>query len=428
MMEQWEKISYSVQLIAASGLFMIPCRKKENFAVRILVGSLSFVAISYLVNSILGISGFSAWILIYWAIYLLGCLFLIKLCLQVNWLQGIYCAVFACAMQHVAFDVSEIYISLGGNAIFAQLLIYIGVYLLFYQLFARKFHEQGEIQPTFEAMFPMVTIFMIVWVLSVLETSGLESFRTPVGSRVFYRIIDGLCCFYVLWVQVNQKEKMILKAELDGINNAWNQQREQYVIKQELIDHINRKCHDLKHQLRALRQMTDEEEKEAYIRELEHDVMLYDTAVNTGNKALDVILMDKGLFCKNNSIQWTCMADGSKLEFMRLEDIYAMFGNALDNAITAVLKIAQPEKRVVSLKMITQGNIMVIQIENYFENSLHFEQGLPLTTKRNPQDHGFGMKSIRYVAEKYGGTITVNTSNHIFSLQILIPIKETPEK
>lgn len=428
MMEQWEKISYSVQLIVASGLFMSHCRKKDNFAVRILLGSFLFAAISYLANSILGIKGFSAWTLIYWAMFLLGCLFLIKFCLDVSWLQGIYCAVFACAMQHVAFDLSEIYISLGGESVLAQLLIYIGIYALFYHMFARKFHEQGEIQPAFEAMFPMVTIFMIVWVLSVLETSGLESFQTPIGSRVFYRIIDGLCCFYVLWVQVNQKEKMILKAELDGINNAWNQQREQYVIKQELIDNINRKCHDLKHQLRALRQMTDGAEKEAYIKELEHDVMLYDTAVNTGNKALDVILMDKGFFCKNHNIQWTCMADGSKLEFMRLEDIYAIFGNALDNAITAVQKISHPEKRVVSLKMITQRNIMVIQIENYFENSLHFEQGLPLTTKGNPQDHGFGMKSIRYVAEKYGGTITVNTANHIFSLQILIPIKEASEK
>lgn len=425
MMEQWEKVSYSVQLIAACGLFMIPSRKRENFIFRAVGSAGLFMIISYLVNSILEMQGFSIGVLIYWATFLLGCLLLIHCCLDMTWLQGVYCAVFACAMQHVAFDINEIYIRLGGRGIIIQLLIYAGVYVLFYHIFAKKIHEQGEIQLTFESMFPMVTIFMIVWILSVLETSGLEIFQASVGSRVFYRIIDGLCCFYVLWVQVNQKEKMILKSELDGINNAWNLQKEQYVIKQELIDNINRKCHDLKHQLRALRRMTDEEEKEAYLKELEHDVMLYDTAVNTGNKALDVILMDKCLFCKNNNIQWTCMADGSKLGFMRLEDIYAVFGNALDNAITAVMQVADSEKRIISLKMITQNNILVIQIENYFETSLHFEQGLPLTTKGNPQEHGFGMKSIRYMAEKYGGTITVNTSNRIFTLQILIPIKET---
>ena len=54
----------------------------------------------------------------------------------------------------------------------------------------------------------------------------------------------------------------------------------------------------------------------------------------------------------------------------------------LDNAITAVMmKVKDPQKRVVTLKMITQNHILVIQIENYFEAALHFEQGLPLTTK-----------------------------------------------
>mgnify|MGYP003371572224 FL=1 len=427
MMEQWEKISYSVQLIAACGLFMIPCRKRERFVPRAAFGAFLFAAVSYLANSVFDLQRFSGWNLVYWAAFLAACLLLVRFCLDMTWLQGVYCAVFACAMQHVAFDVNEIYNLLGGEHILVQLLIYAGIYGLFYHLFAKKIPQQGEIQLSMESMFPMVTIFLIVWILSVLETSGLASFQAPVGSRIFYRIIDGLCCFYVLWVQVNQKEKAFLKAELDGINNAWNLQKEQYVIKQELIDNINRKCHDLKHQLRALRQMTDEEQKEACIRELEHDVMLYDTAVDTGNKALDVILMDRGLFCKNNNIQWTCMADGSKLGFMRLEDIYAVFGNALDNAITAVMKVKDPQKRVVTLKMITQNHILVIQIENYFEAALHFEQGLPLTTKHNPQDHGFGMKSIRYVAEKYGGTMAVNAAHHIFTLQILIPLKEAGE-
>lgn len=424
MMEQWEKISYSVQLIAACGLFMIPCRKREHFGLRVGIGAAIFITASYLGNVMFVIQGFSVWSLVYWAVFLMGCLVLMIGCLEMSWMQGAYCAVFACAMQHVAFDVSEIYLHLGGRSALMQVLIYVGIYVLFYHMFAKKIHQQGEIRVTPDAMFPMVTIFMIVWILSVMETSGLEVFQAQVGSRIFYRIIDGLCCFYVLWVQVNQKEKLVLKAELDGINNAWMMQKEQYVIKQEIIDNINRKCHDLKHQLHALRQMSNEEDKAAFLSEMEHDVMLYDTAVKTGNKALDVILMDKGLFCQEHNIQWTCMADGSKLEFMRLEDIYAVFGNALDNAITAVLQIDNPEKRVVSLKMITRNNLLVIQIENYFDSTLHFEEGLPLTTKHNRQEHGFGMKSIRYIAEKYGGTMTVNAADQIFTLQILIPLKE----
>lgn len=422
MMEQWEKIPYIVQLIAACALFMVPCRKRANFVPRMVLCSGAFVLISYGVNSMLENQKFSLWIVLYWAAFLVACVLLMYVGLDVSALQAAYCAICACAMQHVAFDVNEVYLGMGGSSHVVQVLVYVAVYLLFYYLFARKVnaHEEGRV--SLEALFPMATIIIIVWILSVMENSGLERFRAAAGSRIFYRIIDALCCFYVLWVQENQREKLLLKQELDGINTAWMLQKEQYVIKQEIIDSINRKCHDLKHQLRALRQMTNEEEKEAYFNEMEHDIMIYDTAVNTGNKALDVILMDKGLFCKNHDIQWTCMADGSCLGFMRIEDIYAVFGNALDNAITAVTEISEPQKRVISLKMITQNNILVIQVQNYYETSLQFEQGLPVTTKRDRQEHGYGMKSIRHIAEKYGGTITVDAKDQIFTLQILIPL------
>ena len=45
----------------------------------------------------------------------------------------------------------------------------------------------------------------------------------------------------------------------------------------------------------------------------------------------------------------------------------------------------------------------MIQIQNYYKGSLHFENGLPLTTKKNKRDHGYGMKSIEKSAKKYGG-------------------------
>jgi sensor histidine kinase regulating citrate/malate metabolism len=118
------------------------------------------------------------------------------------------------------------------------------------------------------------------------------------------------------------------------------------------------------------------------------------------------------------------MADGSGLDFMKLEDIYAVFGNALDNAITAVMKLEDPTKRIVSLKMITWNNMIVIQVQNYYKADLQFEQGLPLTTKADRMEHGYGMKSIRYIAEKYNGTITVNADGDVFHLQIMMPVQE----
>lgn len=424
ILDFWEKISYMVQLIFACIIFMLPVSRKRHFEIRVILGGTILLISAYFINSIYVEQSYGILFLAYWAYYIVASMLFVWTGTASTLSAAAYCTACACAMQHVAFDVYLIYRSFGGDSILAMLLIYIIIYGLFYKLFAGKLTNHGEFLVSSEALFPIVTIILLVWLLSLLESSGLPGFEAGTGQRIIYRIIDALCCFYVLWVQINQKEKLSLQRELDGINNAWLQQKKQYRVTSENINCINRKCHDLKHQIRALRQMTDEQEKEEFFNEIENAIMIYDTALKTGNKALDTVLMEKGLFCKNHNIAWSCMADGSKLDFMRLEDIYAIFGNALDNAIAAVLALKDPKKRVISVKIITQQSLLVIQIQNYYDNKLHFEDGLPITTKKNKRDHGYGMKSIRYTAEKYNGTITVKTEENIFMLQVLIPVLE----
>ena len=422
MTEFWDKISYMVQILAACLVYMLPVRRREKFVLRFALWSLVLLAASWLLNTFYTTPLEEGAPLLYWASYIIFGIFFVWRVLGCSLLQALYCAISSCGMQHITFDVFRVYTILGGKNPFISFFIYVVVYVLFYILFARKLPQKGEFVVNRESLFPITTMIILVWVLSILEMSSLSGFESGVFHSILYRIIDGLCCFYVLWVQINQKEKLGLQRELDGINSAWRQQKKQYEVTSETIDSINRKCHDLKHQIGILRETTDEQEKAAYLDEIEQDIMIYDTALKTGNKALDTVLMEKGLFCKNHGIQWSCMADGGRLEFMKLEDIYAIFGNALDNAIAAVQVLKNEEQKVISVKIITQNNILVIQIQNYYDSGLHFENGLPVTTRKNKRDHGYGMKSIQYTAEKYNGTITVQAKNHIFMLQILIPV------
>lgn len=422
MMEYWDKISYMIQLLAACMIFMLPARKREHFWKRIGGAAFGMVAISFLFNQFFSTWSEGSFAFLYWAFYIIACIFYVWCGIDGSFWQAVYCAVCGSGMQHIAFDFYLIYKITGGNSPVVSVLIYGLIYLLFYHYFAKKLPERGEFTASKKSLIPIATIILLVWILSILDNSSIAGFEAGVWHRVIYRIIDAICCFYVLWVQINQKERITLQRELDGINYAWRQQKKQYEVTSETIDSINRKCHDLKHQIRALRQITDEQEKAEFIDGLEQDIMIYDTALNTGNKALDTVLMEKGLFCKNHGIHWSCMVDGNQLDFMKLEDVYAIFGNALDNAIEAVLELEDPCKRVISVKILTQNNLFMIQIQNYFEKDLHFENGLPLTTKRNKRDHGFGLKSIRYTAEKYNGTITVQAEKQIFMLQVLIPI------
>ena len=53
------------------------------------------------------------------------------------------------------------------------------------------------------------------------------------------------------------------------------------------------------------------------------------------------------------------MAEGGDLSFMSDADIYSLFGNILDNAVEAVMKV-EPERRAVTLSIKTVGNMIVV--------------------------------------------------------------------
>jgi len=107
---------------------------------------------------------------------------------------------------------------------------------------------------------------------------------------------------------------------------------------------------------------------------------------------------------------------------MEDSDIYSLFGNILDNAIDAVSRIDDPEKRMISLTVSDRNGLLLIEEENFCHSPLVFEDGLPITTKSNRDYHGFGMQSIRLLTEKYKGSLKVKQDEGVFRLSIMLPI------
>lgn len=108
---------------------------------------------------------------------------------------------------------------------------------------------------------------------------------------------------------------------------------------------------------------------------------IYDADPYSQTPALDVVLAGKMLTCNSLGINITCMADGRRLDFMEDCDVYALFGNILDNAIEAVGQVEAPELHVITLTVDTKDDFLIIECENYFSGKLVFDDGLPLTTK-----------------------------------------------
>ena len=84
-----------------------------------------------------------------------------------------------------------------------------------------------------------------------------------------------------------------------------------------------------------------------------------------------------------------------------------------------------PEKRLIHVTVFQEKSFLRIKIENSFQGELKIKNQLPVTTKADRRYHGFGVKSMKAVAEKYKGSLTVSAKDGWFELRILIPLPES---
>ena len=410
-----DQFTFIVELLVSCLVFLSPLSKRRIFPLRMVLG----------IAACLGIAALLPHVFLRYALEFVTAAAFVWLCCDVPVWDALYCAVCAYAAQHFAFcfhvellrmlDLSPV------EDYAFRLVTYGGVYLLAYLLIARRLPEGGHYDAGLRrSLLSMAVVLSFTLLLSYYVTSNvLQKGASPYAHVcLFYAMI---CCAFALWVQVSLRKQTRLAAQVETERRLRRQQQEQYELSRENIDLINRKCHDLKHQVAALRTVRGEAEREASLREIEESVMIYDSVVKTGNQVLDTVLTEKSLLCEKRHISWTCMADGSPLAHMEPVDLYCLFGNALDNAIESVSGIDDPEKRVIAVTLYTRGELSVLQIENYCGHPVSFAgDGLPVTTKTDG-DHGYGMRSIRSIVEKYGGSLTVQVDGDIFILSAVLP-------
>ena len=201
-----------------------------------------------------------------------------------------------------------------------------------------------------------------------------------------------------------------VRMEKEYLHKLLHMQKENYRVSAESVELVNRKYHDLKHQIQLLRSEISAKDKLRYLDDMEKDIASFET-------------QNKSIKCQSLGITMTCVADGKELDYIKPTDLSVLFGNALDNAIESVEKIADPGKRLIHVSVMRQKGFVRIRIENCYEGALRFVDGLPSTGK-DARYHGYGMKSIRSIVEQYGGSLTVKAQDGWFELRVLLPVEE----
>lgn len=265
----------------------------------------------------------------------------------------------------------------------------------------------------------VLTSFIALFINIILNTFVISYDLTsfPISASYIFNLLSFLGCLLILLLLFGNVRQEHLEEEIHAVNQLRHQEEKQYKMSKENIDLINIKCHDLRHQIRALKN-SKEGISQDELNSIEKAIRIYDTSVKTGNQYLDFILQDKSLLCQKNQIVFDSIIDGNQLSFMKENDIYSLFGNIIDNGIEACLKIKEEEKRVIRIKVKKVANGIFVYEENPYEGNLELKSGFPLTSKEKNGYHGFGLKSIQHIVNQYKGTMKISLENQRFCISI----------
>ena len=441
-----EPLLTAVQILGAILLFAYKHPKRERFGLRVAILAVCVAAFA-VVGTWVGTTVIPALSTTYsmptqfvlFSLILVAAAPILMLLFDVSVWTALFCSTAGYTLQNLTSGlegmVALIWDQLGlpgANTVGTFTAIYListaATFVACYLLLVRRVDREGLGQVESQGMFAMVIAVVLVVILFDIVIKSLTAEGATFYLLILLRVVHIIVCSFVLFAEYQMLYGQRWRADATAMERLIADSERQYRLSRESIDAINIKCHDLKHQIRSLREEGAVVSEEA-LGELEEAVGIYDSAVKTGNDALDVILSEKSLICEQSGITLSCIADGACLSRMAASDLYSLFGNALDNAIEAVSKLSDASKRSISLVVRESHGAASIHVENYCEGELEFRDSLPVTTKRNAAgspdeaNHGFGMKSMRHICERYGGTLTTSAAGGVFKLDALIPLE-----
>lgn len=428
----FEELRFVWELFAAELIFLLPFAKgKEKPGRRIAASLLALSVCSQLYFAVLEIgTGLielkSVMVLCWYLLLVLLSLLLMRYCFSLTLVDTLYMITAGYSAQHIVYVLAHEILAeqglplwaYGAASVFLCALLYGLLYLLFAKhlsLCGGRISEDNR-----ESGLRQLGILVI---LMVSTFTGQHIFENSGDLKYYGALLDCLLCTLVLSNQYNLCRVSVETREKAVLAQMRADSARYYQVSRELIEVVNRKSHDMKHVLNALEQ-ADQGAKSSYIQETRREIEAYQQLVHTDYEALNTILAEKSISCESQQIALECVVTDIPDQVVSPLDLYVLLGNAIDNAMECVSRISDEKKRVITVRAGCAGAFISIQVNNYYEGRLRLQDGFPLTTKSGKYYHGFGLKSIRSIAVKYGGDISIDTENGIFSLQIMIPFSK----
>ncbi len=406
------------KLILASAMFSYSYPKRKMFWLRLGIAVLIMLGAAFLLGRFLPSGKIFRFLnfLLQYSFMVVGVL----VCFRVGLLQALALGAAAYATQHFCSNFASLigvwfsFSSLIGRNLYPLSTLvefaafYLPIYVAFFFCFAR-YLKGMDIRGKGKVSVASISIGIILVCIGITRFSARTRDANTTIAQSLYAMV---CCIGALSLLVAINLNSKLRKSETALRVLLLEKNRQFEEKKENAELMKIKLHDLRHHLQHLESILPSAEADS----LQQMIAAYDSPFKTGNPILDIILTGINATCQSKKMSLTFIGEGAALSFLEEGELYSLVENACDNAIDAVSQLEE-ESRHISIHVETAGTLVMLNIINFYKGELSFESGLPKTTKQDDASlHGYGVLSMKRIAEKYQGGLSISAEGGIFSL------------
>lgn len=280
---------------------------------------------------------------------------------------------------------------------------------------------------TFPLLVVEAVIFMANWGAShgILFRSGgnMGLYYDQIFSYVGWGILSALSMFGA-GVYVFGMDRIYLEQKKAA---QYQSQAAVYQMMEQQYSQAERLRHDLKNHVLALRGLWEERAWDKlgdYLKRMEDSAQFGANEEATGNRAVDALLFQKRKMAEDRQIVWECDVQIPKQCCISEFDLCVLFGNILDNAVEACMRLQQEEREAgrsfINVQARTVKKCFLLEVKNSMCDAE--KQGNRFVEKENPQGHGIGLLNVGDVVRGYDGVMNTEIQNGVFAISVLLPI------
>ena len=390
------------------------------------------VCYAFMVLTINSITSYEGWIGVVYSIYILAfSLIFLRGKLLIKILISIFTNICLISVNTFSVNLMSVVFKSSVDALYSEknlprfLMIIIDQSILFYvfAVFLRIFKKSkmnfGKKEWTFIITIFAASFLSIAAIQITLQKNDLsEQYIGILMAAELGLILINIICFFMMSI-LNNSHKA---AEELSILKQQDEIRKQYAENVKYrYEEIRRIRHDMKQSYTVLETLLSESrttEAIDYIRSGRSAIAQTEVLVDVGNDFVNSILNSKLSTAKQLGIEVICSSvkDISGIEAV---DLCTLLGNMLDNAIEAA-KQCPSEKSLIEVKITSSDEKLIIQVTNSIKCSVLKENSELKSTKQNPSEHGFGVKSIRLIAQKYFGSAKYFEEDNTLSCRVIL--------